>query len=148
MSRGYLLDTSVISAVAPDRARVEPELSLWLRDRQERLYLSAITIAEIEMGVRKLLRAGAGARAAQLSAWLDRLTQGFGERVLAVDATVARAAGALSKAAVAAGRHPGYADVLIAATARAHDLLLLTANRKHFDAIGVANADPSRELPD
>jgi predicted nucleic acid-binding protein len=138
----------VISTVAPDRARVEPELSLWLRDRQERLYLSAITIAEIEMGVRKLLRAGASPRAAQLSAWLDRLTEGFGERILAVDAIVARAAGAISEAAVAAGRHPGYADVLIAATARAHDLMLLTANSKHFDAIGVANADPSRKLPD
>jgi predicted nucleic acid-binding protein len=74
--------------------------------------------------------------------------QGFGERVLAVDATVARAAGALSEAAVAMGRHPGYADVLIAATARVHDLLLLTANTKHFDAIGVANADPSRAAPD
>ena len=148
MSRGYLLDTSVISAVAPDRARVEPELSLWLRERQQRLYLSAITIAEIEMGVRKLLRAGANARAAQLSAWLDRLMQSFGERVLAVDATVARASGAISEAAVATGRHPGYADVLIAATARAHDLLLLTANTKRFDAIGVANADPSRRLPD
>jgi predicted nucleic acid-binding protein len=148
VSRGYLLDTSVISRLAPDRASVDPKLSVWLRDRQERLYLSAITVAEIEMGVRKLQRAGASARAAQLSAWLDRLTQGFGERVLAVDATVARAAGALSKAAVATGRHPGYADVLIAATARVHDLLLLTANARHFDAIGVANADPSREAPD
>jgi predicted nucleic acid-binding protein len=46
------------------------------------------------------------------------------------------------------GRHPGYADVLIGATARVHDLLLLTANTKHFDAIGVANAHPSRALPD
>jgi hypothetical protein len=143
-----LLDTSVISKLAPDRASVDPSLSAWLRDRQERLYLSAITVAEIETGVRKLRRAGASARASQLLLWLDRLMQSFGERVLAVDATVARVAGALSEAAGAAGRHPGYADVLIAATARVHDLLLLTANAKHFDAIGVANADPSRELPD
>jgi hypothetical protein len=148
VSRGYLIDTSVISTLAPDRGSVDPKLSLWLQDREERLYLSAITVAEIEMGVRKLQRAGAIARAAQLSAWLDRLMQSFGERVLAVDATVARAAGALSEAAVATGRHPGYADVLIAATARVHDLLLLIANTKHFDAIGVANADPSREAPD
>ena len=148
MSRGYLIDTSVISKLAPDRAGVDPKLSLWLRERQERLYLSAITVAEIEMGVRKLQRVGASARAAQLSAWLDRLTQSFGERVLAVDATVARAAGAFSEAAVAIGRHPGYADVLIAATARVHDLLLLTANAKHFDMLGVANADPSRQAPD
>ncbi len=148
MSGGYLIDTSVISVLVPDRAGVDPKLSRWLRERQERLYLSAITVAEIEMGFRKLRRAGARARADQLSDWLDRLTQSFGERVLAVDAIVARAAGALSEAAVAAGRHPGYADVLIGATARAHDLLLLTANAKHFDAIGVANADPSQTLPD
>jgi len=134
--------------LAPDRANVDPKLSQWLRDRQDRLYLSAITVAEIEMGVRKLRRSGAHARAGQLSLWLDQLTQEFDERVLAVDATVGRVAGALSEAAIAMGRHPGYADVLIGATARVHDLLLLTANTKHFDAIGVANAHPSRALPD
>jgi len=73
--------------------------------------------------------------------------QNFGERVLAVDANAALVAGAISEDASATGRHPGYADVLIAATARAHDLLLLTANAKHFDAIGVANVDPTRILP-
>jgi len=146
--RRYFLDTSVISRLAPDRLHIDPELSVWLRDREDRLYLSTITVAEIEAGIRKLQRAGGKARADQLSAWLDRLMRTFGDRVLAVDGDVARVAGVISEDATANGRHPGYPDVLIAATARAHGLLLLTANAKHFDAIGVANADPTKKLPD
>jgi len=144
----YLLDTSVISKLAPDRVQIAPNLADWLRDREDRLYLSAITIAEIEAGIRKLHRAGAKPRGDRLSLRLERLMQSFGERVLAIDANVARFAGAISEDANATGRHPGYPDVLIAATARAHDLLLLTANAKHFNAIGVANMDPTLTLPD
>ena len=148
MSRGCLVDTSIISKLAPERQQLDAVFADWLKAREERLYLSAITIAEIEMGLRKLQRAGAVARAARFTQWLDQLIGSFGAHILPVDVEVARLAGAMSEAAAAIGRHPGYADVLIGATSRAHDLLLLTANVRHFDAIGVPNADPSGRLPD
>jgi predicted nucleic acid-binding protein len=65
-----------------------------------------------------------------------------------VDAEIGRAAGRMSDAATAKGVNPGLADGLIAATARTRDLLLLTRNGRHFDALGVAHADPFVALPD
>ena len=82
-----------------------------------------------------------------MTEWLNATLTEFGDRVLTVDASVARIAGAMSDAAIAAGRHPGLADVLIAATATAHSALILTQNGKHFAALGVAFADPLDKLP-
>jgi predicted nucleic acid-binding protein len=66
---------------------------------------------------------------------------------LAFDGGVARVFGALSDQAWAAGRHPGFADLAIAATAIAHDLVLLTQNVRHFESLGVPLADPMGALP-
>lgn len=84
------------------------------------LYLSAMTIAEIEKGMRSLHRRGGIERAKRLNAWLDFIVDPFGDRILTVDPVVARIAGALEDAATAKGRHPGLADVIIAATAKAY----------------------------
>lgn len=146
MTSVYVFDTSVVSMLAPDRPpRVD--FANWIRERERFLYLSAITVAEIEQGIHKLRRAGGIERAERLTVWLDALLQTFDDRVLVVDSRVARAAGAMSDAAAASGRHPGLADVLIAATARMHDALLLTRNGKHFDAFGIDHADPLEKLP-
>ncbi len=83
-----------------------------------------------------------------MTEWLDRLLETFDDRLIHVDAEIGRAAGRMSDAATARGANPGLADVLIAATARTRDLLLLTRNGRHFDALGVANADPFVALPD
>ena len=107
-----------------------------------------ITVAEIERGICKLRRAGGAERAARLTEWLDRLLETFDDRLIHVDAEIGRAAGRMSDAATAKGVNPGLADVLIAATARTRDLLLLTRNGRHFDALGVAHADPFVALPD
>jgi hypothetical protein len=48
---------------------------------------------------------------------------------------------------MAQGRHPGFADVAIAALAQNAGLLLLTCNLKHFEPLGVACADPLVALP-
>jgi predicted nucleic acid-binding protein len=53
----------------------------------------------------------------------------------------------MSDAAIAKGRHPGFADVAIAALAQHAGLLLLTCNLKHFEPLGVACADPLITLP-
>lgn len=148
MTTTYLLDTSVVSAFAPERTPPGVEFTKWIAARHERLYLSAITILEIEQGIRKLKRAGAAARAEALTEWLNTTTTTFGDRVLSVDAHVARTAGAMSDAAIASGVHPGLADILIAATARTHRSMILTRNGRHFAALAAAVADPFDKLPD
>lgn len=147
MSPGYLLDTSVLSLLAPGRSPADGPLARWIRDRSEALYLSAVTVAEIEQGICKLRRTGATDRAGALAHWLERLIENGGDRVLAFDARTGRIAGGVSDRALATGRHPRFADVAIAATALAHGLLLLTRNGKHFEPLGVAFSDPVQQLP-
>lgn len=142
MSRGYLLDTCVLSAMAPSKPPAEDGFSDWLHRHSDRLFLSAITVAEIEQGIAKLRRAGGGARAARLSQWVDTLLAHGAERVLAFDAQVARLAGGLADAAIAAGRHPGFPDVAIAATAKAHGLVVATRNGRHFSELRVEHMNP------
>lgn len=120
----------------------------WLRRQNERNYISAITVAEIEQCICKLHRAGDTRRASLLKDWLDTLCCQGSERILPFDAHVARTAGAMANQAVAIGRHPGFADVGIAATAKAHRLAVLTCNGKHPQPLGVGTVDPLAGLPD
>lgn len=147
MSAGYLLDTSVLSLLAPDRLAPGTALALWLRKHIDELYLSAVSVVEIEQVIAKLRQAGGTERANRLTQWLDALLSGAADRVLPLDHRVARVAGALSDRAVAMGRHPGFAHVAIAATAIAHELVLLTCNGRHFAPLGVALLDPVENLP-
>lgn len=147
MTPNYLLDTSVISLLAPERPRLSGDFAKWIENRQDSLSLSAITILEIEQGINKLLRAGGTERAERLTNWLNAILDEFGDRVLVVDVDIARVAGAMSDAAIATGERPGLADVLIAATAKAHSAIVLTRNGKHFAALGVEFADPLERLP-
>jgi hypothetical protein len=82
-----------------------------------------------------------------LSAWLDALLHLYGERVLSFGLQEARIAGALSDGARAKGRSPGFADIVIAATASAHNLILLTRNERHFKPLGVKTINPFDGLP-
>lgn len=111
------------------------------------LFLSAVSIAEIEDGVAKLRREGAKRKAEGLSAWLEALLHLYGDRVLAFDVDVARAAGALADKARGLGLSPGFADIMIAATASHYGLTLLTRNTKDFAKLGVALHDPYATLP-
>ncbi|MFN3635775.1 MAG: type II toxin-antitoxin system VapC family toxin, partial [Rhizobium rhizophilum] len=66
----------------------------------------------------------------------------FGDRMLHIDPIVARIAGGLDDVATATGAHPGLADILVAATAKAYGLTVITANLRHFMPLGVACAFP------
>lgn len=146
---GYLLDTSVVSALAPGREIFRPpHFDDWLQARHKQLFLPCVAIAELAQGIGKLRRSGGTARADRLDHWLDGLIAAYADRILPLDAQAARLAGQLSDAAVAAGRHPGFADVAIAALAQNAGLLLLTRNLKHFQPLGVACADPLVALPE
>lgn len=143
-----MLDTSVVSALAPGREAFVPSpFGQWLQAHHQALFLPSVAIAEMAQGIGKLRRAGGVERADRLDRWLDGLLAAYGDRILPLDAQVARLAGEMSDAAQAQGRHPGFADVAIAAIAQHAGLLLLTRNLKHFQPLGVACADPLAELP-
>jgi len=142
----YLVDTNVISAAAPTKTTAPP-LVAWMDEHSSALFLSAVTIAEIEGGIAKLRREGAARKAAGLSAWLETILHLYSDRVLAFDVDVARAAGALSDKARGLGLSPGFGDIIIAATAARHGLTLLARNTKDFAKLGITLHDPFTTLP-
>jgi toxin FitB len=142
----YLVDTSVISAGAPSRL-APPELVGWMDAHSMLLFLSAVTVAEIEDGIAKLRRDGATRKAEDLAAWLETVLHLYGARVLAFDTPTARIAGALSDRARGQGQTPGFADIVIAATAKRHGLTILSRNLRHFVPLGVPVLDPFVALP-
>lgn len=148
MSRGFLLDTSVISALSPGRKLYLPDgFSTWLQASDALLFIPVIAIAELTQGISKLRRSGGVERADRLETWLDQLMAGYAQRILSVSPGMAKLAGQMSDAATAKGCHPGLADVVIAAMARHEDLVLLTRNLKHFEPLGVSCCDPILQLP-
>lgn len=134
----YLLDTNVISAVRrPGRA---PQVAAWLTGKPEAdLYLSVITLGEIERGIRRQ-EGPDPAFAADLRAWLDRTMLLFADRLLPFGPEDARIWGRLS----AEIGHDG-ADLMIAATALHHGATVVTGNIEDFRPTGVALENPFRD---
>ncbi|BBK43334.1 ribonuclease VapC [Allostella vacuolata] len=143
----YLLDTNIVSADAPARRAGGSEaFSAWMRRHGDRLYLSAVTVAEIEAGIARAVRIGATTKAGQLRRWLAAVEHFHAGRILPFGIEEARQAGAILDRARA--HDPGFEDIAIAATAAAHGLTVLTANERHFAPLGVPTANPLKRLPD
>jgi predicted nucleic acid-binding protein len=143
----YLVDTNVISAAAPTAVARRPELVSWMDSHSHDLFLSAISIAEIADGIAKAKRQGAKRKSADLSAWLRTVLHLYGDHVLPFDSATAEIAGALSDLARGRGRSPGFADIAIAATARRHDLTILSRNGRPFMPMDAIIIDPFQRLP-
>jgi predicted nucleic acid-binding protein len=77
-----------------------------------------------------------------LRRWFDRILDDYGDRLLSFDLAAARIAGAFGDAAQAEGRHPGFADVAIAAIAKSRGFVVLTLNLRHFEPLGVETLNP------
>lgn len=131
----WLIDTNVLSALRrPERA---PRVAEWIKAQQPtELYLSVITLGEIERGIVQQDARNPGF-SADLRAWMDRTELLFADRILAFDSTAARVWGRLS----AELGHPG-ADLMIAATALVHGATVVTGNVNDFAPTGVAVLDP------
>jgi toxin FitB len=142
----YLVDTNIISAAVPGRS-LPPAFVAWMDDQSASLFLSAVTVAEIEDGIAKLRREGATRKSSNLSAWLETVLHLYADRILPLDTAVARIAGALTDQARGLGQAPGLADIIIAATARHHGLAILSRNLRHFAPLGVAVHDPFVAFP-
>jgi predicted nucleic acid-binding protein len=143
----YLVDTNIISAGAPLKTASPPALVPWMDENSADLYMSAVSIAEIEAGIARLRRRGAQRRAEDLTAWLDTLLHLYAERVLPFEVRAARIAGTRADLARSTGHGPGFADVVIAATAKLHGFTILTRNARHFEPLGVPFLDPFVRLP-
>jgi predicted nucleic acid-binding protein len=148
---GYLLDTNAISILAPPARAQNPmgsraaQFRSWVREHDERLFLSTITLAEIQAGISLLERKGLARRAALLTHWLDAVLELYNSRTLPFSASAALTAGRLLDRAIAAGVDPGFEDAAIAATAAVHDLTVVTANTRHFEHFGVPFISPADE---
>jgi predicted nucleic acid-binding protein len=146
----YILDTNVVSAFGPggpNRPAPNAGLSDWITVNSERLFLSAITPLEIEIGILKMARKSPGKLLVSLQGWYANLREQFAERIIPLDLQVARVAASIADRNAAVGYNPGLADITIAATAGAHDMTVLTRNIKHFSVSGVPAIDPFVHLP-
>jgi predicted nucleic acid-binding protein len=144
----YLLDTSVLSDLNPDRPGPNRNLVDWLRRNGDRCYLSAVTLTEIAYGAAWLHARSATARAARLGTWLEQIIQFHAARILPVDTEIALQAGVLMATARASGAEPDISDALIAATAKVHGLEVLTFNMADFRPMGIVCRDPVINPPE
>jgi toxin FitB len=143
----YLVDTNVLSAGAPTNARSMLGLVDWMDRNSERLFLSVVTVTEIEDGIAKSRREGASRKADRLAEWLETLLHLYSARILPLDVSIARVAGKLADQARGSGHAQGFADIVIAATARSRGYTVLTRNVRHFRALDVLVHDPFESLP-
>ena len=133
----FLLDTNVVSELRR-RERTHPKVAAWADSVQAAdLFLSAITILEIEAGTLLLARRDA-VQGAVLRAWIDeKVLPAFAGRILAIDTLVAQRCAKLHVPDPRAER-----DVLIAATALVHRMCVVTRNVSDFQPMGVELLNP------
>jgi toxin FitB len=133
----FLLDTNVLSELRR-RDRTHPAVAAWADSvHPADLFLSAITVLEIEAGTVMLLRRDK-AQGAILRAWIDnKVLPTFETRILPVDTAVA-----LRCARLHVSDPQSERDALIAATALVHGLKVVTRNTMDFAQMGVDLLDP------
>ena len=135
----FLLDTNVVSELRKSGTqRLDPKVREWASQVDaNRLFLSAITIEELEIGVLRIERRDV-AQGAVLREWLEnQVLRGFEGRVLSIDLAVARRSARLQVPDPRPAR-----DSLIAATALVHQFTLVTRNISDFDHTGVRLLNP------
>ena len=133
----YLLDTNVISELRHGKPQQSPAVRAWAADKDmSRLFLSAITVLELEKGVQALERKQPPQGSA-LRDWLDRVKTAFADRILPFNEDTAVLCSAMHFPQPKPER-----DAMIAATALQHRMTLITRNVTDFEKTGVALINP------
>lgn len=132
----FLLDTNVVSELR--KAQADNKVVAWARSvAAPSLFLSAITVLELETGILRIERRDP-AQGGLLRSWLDNhVMPAFAGRILAVDSAVA-----LRCARLHVPDRSNECDVLIAATALVHGLTVVTRNVADFQSSGVRLINP------
>ena len=135
----FLLDTNVISEFTT--AAPHTGVVAWLRAHQaDPLHLSVVTIGEIRQGIARLPDSH---KRATLTTWLENtLLTSYAGRLLPVDPTTMMIWGQLRAERDRQGRRISVVDALIAASARQHQLTLVTRNGVDFAGIGLTIINP------
>jgi hypothetical protein len=139
----FVLDTDVISELRKAKAgKADPNVAAWASSvPATALYVSVITVLELETGVLQVLRRDPR-QGALLRAWLDQqVLPAFSGRVLPVDTLVAQRCAALHVPDPRSER-----DALIAATAMVHHMTVVTRNVADFGVTGVPVLNPWDKL--
>lgn len=131
----YLLDTCVVSELI--KAKSDNNVINWIETiEEERLFLSVLTLGEIEKGIAKL---PLSLRKSNLKTWLEQdLVLRFENRILNITPEIARYWGDLQGELEKQGKPMPIIDGLIATTALVHDLILVTRNVNDVERSGVS----------
>ena len=135
----FLLDTNVLSELRKRRSgKIDAAVEAWAGSvDQADLYLSVITIMEVELGIALIERRDAQ-QANVLRLWLhEKVMPAFAGRVLPIDATIALRCARLHVPETKSER-----DAWIAATGLVQDLTVVTRNVSDFAGTGVTLLDP------
>ena len=139
----FVLDTNVVSELRKIRlGKADPQVTQWADSVEAgSLYLSAITVLELEIGILQIERRDAE-QGAVLRAWLEtKVLPEFRGRILPIDTTVAQRCAGLHVPDPRAER-----DALIAATALVHGMTVVTRNLADFRGTGVSLLNPWNPL--
>lgn len=135
----FLLDTCVLSELV----KVKPNAGLitWFEEQTaQQLFISSLTIGELSKGIAKLEQ---GKRKTHLDYWLNtQVIESFSGRILSIDTGIAFNWGVLQAETEASGKPVPAIDSLIAATAKKHQLILVTRNTKDMENCAIKLLNP------
>ena len=135
----HLLDTNIVSELRKlGDGRCDPGVAGFIRSRpEETLFLSVVTVLEIEIGIRRLQRKDK-LQAGMLAEWFEqRVMPGFADRILGIDAACALRCAKLHVPDPRPER-----DAWIAAIALGNGLAVVTRNDKDFEPMEVPTINP------